>query len=127
MMPMSNVCEQCGGQKTVYYRIEPVYGNNYTPAVHALTPSTMKLCLCPIPRAKHDGKLKPMGDEVYTAMVQYFDDNPASALLALGGGYSVDRLDDGTVYIDPKQALSLLDWLTQERTILEGMVSDENT
>lgn len=43
---MSNMCERCGGQKTVYYKIEPIYANGYTSAAHAITASTLKICMC---------------------------------------------------------------------------------
>lgn len=108
---MSNTCEQCGGQRTVYYKIEPVYGNNYTSAALAISPSTMKLCMCPVPRPKHDGKL----------------DEHDEMEVRLDGKYV--RLEEPwrEILLNPKQALSLLAWLTQERETLERLAEEDKS
>src|SRR6266699_2318830 len=51
---MSNICERCGGQKTVYYDVVIMPGKT---SIAQYNPGIMKLCTCPIERTKHDGIL----------------------------------------------------------------------
>ncbi len=122
----SNICERCGGQKTVYIKVEPVYSNGFVSAVHAQhTSSTMKICMCPLPKKKHDGRLEPMVKRTeyydHTAQVEILDEHPQTSLISISGGYS----DESSIYLDPKQVLSLLAWLKQEQSTLERLVQEE--
>src|SRR6266704_142139 len=109
----SNICEQCGGQKTVYIKVEPVYSNGFVSAVRAVaTSSTMKICTCPVPKEKHDGKLDKVGKvRVWFDSEVPFDDGSVHLGNDWGGGISLMA----------SEALSLLAWLKQEQDTLERL------
>src|SRR2546429_9149585 len=103
---MSNICERCGGIKTVYYEVEWLPGKRAALAQHQS--SIMKLCMCPIERIKHDGGL---GDD-YTVAWHYND---------------IEIRDQGAecVGLTVQQALSLLAWLRQEESALEALAEEK--
>ncbi len=119
----NNICEQCGG----FLRIE------YTIGFEQCQPKDMRydlkvndnenaFSLCPghpEPTSKHDGKLGN-NDNVY--FVQYMlKQRPLYASVWIGRDTEL-RQDE--IWLSPEQALSLLEWLQQERGMLEKMVKE---
>ncbi len=111
-MSKTNICERCGGQKTLYIEIEPTYNNGFTSAVRAEhTSGTVRICLCP-PKAKHDGNLDKDGK----VRVWFDDDVPfEDGCVHLGNEWS------GGMSLFASEALSLLDWLQQNKRALERL------
>ena len=107
MSEQTNTCPKCGGQKVVYYQIEPTYSNNFTSAALYASSSSMRICTCPIEREKHDGKL----DEEY----RVYQSNGAWGV----EGVILEYKGTCQAIIRPQQALSLLAWLKQEQSTLE--------
>ncbi len=114
---MSNICEQCGGQKTFYYKVEAIYANDYTPHVLAASNSSMKICTCPIPKPRHNGRL----DDRHACHVFY---SKVAGKTGIFIENEIDWLED-EIRLNPQQALSLLEWLQQERDKLEQLVKGE--
>ena len=84
---MSNICEQCGG---------------------------MKICTCPLPKEKHDGKLS-RGVRGWLDSEVPFDDGSVHLGNDWGGGISLMA----------SEALSLFAWLKQEQDTLERLAQEE--
>ncbi len=107
---MSNICERCGGQKTVYYDVVIMPGKT---SIAQYNPGIMKLCTCPIERIKHDGKLGA-----------HYEVLMSGRTLSIVGDARVNTLRD-IVELDPQAALSLLTWLRQEETALEELAKEQ--
>jgi hypothetical protein len=73
------------------------------------------------PIVEHDGKLDA-GDELNEAMIE-FNAEVSDAPIFISGGYGHYELD--TVFLDIKQALSLLEWLRQRELMFKQKVQDE--
>ncbi|SRR6266567_401375 len=107
---MSNICERCGGIKNASYEVEFLPGKRVLVQHQSIT---MKICLCPPERFKHDGKLE--GGDTYEV---YYD----GSLICIQGTYN---LKDYEVILEARQALSLLTWLRQEETTLEELAKEQ--
>lgn len=121
MSNTNNTCSQCGGQKTVYFKVEPTYSNGFTPAVHAITNNTLNICTCPSPKEKHDGRI----DDEYLI---HYGEVYAKGLENCIGGIIIDDLllnDTSDWHFRPSQALSLLAWLKQEEDALQQLAAKE--
>ena len=121
-IPESSRCQRCSGQKVVYYTAGPCSSNGFiTPAIHAISSSSAKICTCEDSPAKHHD-----GDLGHNAMVS-FDDCRYSA--DDGSTFYLEEvlLSDKMrhVYLTPGEALSLLDWLTQEKATLQRLVEEQ--
>ena len=117
----NNTCPTCGGAKMVRYEVEIIYPGT-RPKVNPV-PSTapFKLCTCPLPKPKHDGKLDPDGD--YTVRIWNGKGLPFVHIEGPGvNGYTSEDM----AQLTPKQALSLLDWLSQNRAKLEDLAREED-
>ncbi len=88
------------------------YNNGFTSAVRAEhTSGTVRICLCP-PKAKHDGNLDKDGK----VRVWFDDDVPfEDGCVHLGNEWS------GGMSLFASEALSLLDWLQQNKRALERL------
>lgn len=115
MSEESNVCKICGG----YKRLDPGMIKQ-TGDARLLGP--IKLCPGhPEPAQKHNGRLDEKGD--YTVEIWNekghttvdIDENISSWL----------KDDPDHVELTPKQALSLLDWLTQKKPELERLAKEQ--
>ena len=135
---MSNICARCGGAKLVWEKTDEIVGGPWTeviaftsdhttlaPVTLGHTPSILKLCNCPPEQPKHDGKLDDLSelDDVH-AVVELLP--PEMSIIIPGwdkpflhvrGGYG--DIENCDIYLDLKQALSLLVWLEQNREKLE--------
>lgn len=107
---MSNICERCGGLKTVYITTTVIYEGQADPPLPAPT-TPFSLCMCPPRREKHDGKLDTWGEAVI-----YLEKDDVFIRQDFAGEVTV-------VNLMPKQALSLLAWLKQEQDILEQLLT----
>ncbi len=101
------ICQQCGGHKAISYEIAPSYRNGLI--------GTIELCMCP-PK-HHDGDLG------HNAMVsidscRYSGDDGSTFYLE--EVLISDKMRH--LYLTPGEALSLLDWLTQEKAKLLRLV-----
>src|SRR6266567_3245492 len=104
---MSNICDRCG-VKTFYYEVEIVTGSR---VAQPPTPM-MKICMCPVERIKHDGKLDTKTGQEVTYDDIYLE--PGGEIIKGIGIYG----NHDYVKLTPKQALSLLAWLHQEEQTL---------
>ena len=119
MSEIPNICSHCGGQKVLYYQIEPVYSNGYTSGRLSVSSSSMRLCTCPIEREKHDGKLSSQEGSAVCYHNAYGGRNG----IRIAGRYADGYHDD--VILMPDEALSLLAWLKQEQGTLERLVEEQ--
>src|SRR6266567_8885938 len=108
---VSNICDRCGGVKTVYYEVEFIPGKRAALTQHQS--STIKLCMCPSERIQHDGKLGA-----------HYEVLMSGRTLSIVGDARVNTLRD-IVELDPQTALSLLTWLRQEETALEELAKEQ--
>lgn len=113
----SNVCVICGGTKTIVLKCEPTYTNGYTSSLQWTGNNTRPYCSCPPPEPaqKHDGRLDERGDAVVSYGKAYFGQSK---------DIHIDGYDDGAC-LTPAQALSLLDWLLQEKETLERLAKEQ--
>lgn len=114
-MSDNNVCETCGGYKTIWYKVDLVMkgGPEQTvvPSQGVLTTTPFNLCPGhPEPAPKHDGQL----DKEEDSRVYY---NYKREIVVLAGGSSPS-------FLTPKEALSLLAWLLQEKEALERWIKE---
>jgi hypothetical protein len=75
---------------------------------------------------KHNGNLDDHdGRDGWHAAVELEDDHSASGwgkTVYIYGGYS--QCESSSITLDPKQALSLLSWLQQEKPVLERLIQE---
>ena len=113
---MSNICDRCGGVKNVSYEVE------FLPGKRALVQHQsimMKLCMCPVERIKHDGKLDTKTGQEVTYDDIYLE--PGGEIIKGIGIYG----NHDYVKLTPKQALSLLAWLHQEEQTLKALAKEQ--
>jgi hypothetical protein len=113
----SNVCAICGGMLRIDYTIEfrECMPHSISVEPNQVVVPGMRLCPGhPEPAPKHDGKL----DEDGSATVWY--DNIYSHVR----GVLIDDSRGVCAYLEPKQSLSLLAWLEQERGELQRLAEE---
>lgn len=122
-MSDNNVCETCGGYKTIWYKVDLVMkgGPEQTvvPSQGVLTTTPFNLCPGhPEPAPKHDGK---MSDYAFVKVNEY-----PSVEIASKGDEEATLSYYEAVHISPKEALSLLDWLRQEEQELQRLAKEQD-
>lgn len=120
MTEQSNICEICGGIKNLVYLVEAVPKD--APPVTLSAPSKPWGHLCyghPKGAPKHDGKL---GDDcdVYLGTLRRYP----SGRQEHRPGITISGYDDG-ICLTPKQAISLLSWLEQNKAELTALAEQE--
>ncbi len=125
----SNICPQCGGVINIFYTIEFLECRPRSIRVdpQPMPSSTWTLCPGhPEPAVKHDGNLDGRGQMDYLhASVEHRTWYGADEIeaVSISGGYG--DIENSHVVLDPKQALSLLIWLTQEKPTLEKLAKEQ--
>lgn len=72
---------------------------------------------------EHNGILhtQRLDDDEHTAYVGLFDTHPLTSLINIDGGYNASN----SCYLDPQQALSLRDWISENETLLKQLANYE--
>lgn len=117
-------CAQCGGVTLIdYYRTPKA---ELMEAPQGSLPPLVFL-LCPgHPTEKHDGKLDAYDAEKHATIELKLDHENWSPVLGsaiqIDGGYG--DIESSLIYLDAKQALSLLAWLQQEECTLKQLAKE---
>jgi len=119
---VSNICDRCSGQKTIYYDVVMMPGKS---SIAQYNPGIMKLCTCPIEHPKHDGNLDTYKSYMHADAEYHQADWTQEAAIHIHGGYGDD--ESMSIYLDAQQALSLLTWLRQEETALEELAKEQES
>lgn len=107
-------CQQCGLPSSYAYTSADI-------ALAPLNPVTGVIFCMGHSEPKHDGKL---GSGECQAKVE-INDIDFINMICLCGGYGDDEAS--TMYLDAKQALSLLTWLQQNKAMLERLAEEKGS
>ena len=111
-------------------KIESISESGYMVRVHGELVPFGKLQVTPfspsiysMTQPKHDGKLDTYKSYMHAEVEYHKADWTEVAAIHIGGGYGDD--ESNNIYLEAKQALSLLAWLRQEETALEELAKGQ--
>jgi hypothetical protein len=110
-----NVCSVCGGIKHLNYKATTLPGTSI-PVMQPIVPR----CEGHAEGEKHSGKLEAMCDPIPPYQVNWIEIPFGFPLMHIQIGD-----EDTFITLDPKQALSLLEWLRQEESMLKILAKEE--
>jgi len=121
-MSDSNICEQCGGSKTIWFKVEAITKADLEKRIElAENKSTTPFKIChghPEPTIKHDGNL---GDGARVCQ----DNDFRGPIVVIRGKYNNDIGPEDAVSLPYKQFLSLLAWGEQNRATMEQLAKEQ--